>query len=145
MVTAPHNMNAVQIARLKRERLAADLRKLDDFIAMAEALEKESGLVAPTTQQNSASIEYSLPPVPRLTIRDRVEASVKSQLSEFGSRKTQQFLDFMLQGGLDPAPKVKDPAKKRNALSTLLSKFDFVVNDRAAKVWRFKPGMEGNE
>jgi hypothetical protein len=132
-------MRAVEIARAKRARLATELQKLDDFLAMAEALEQEA---AP-----EANLVEDLVPSPhnsaRLgSIRQRVEEAVTAELTQFGARSTKELLEALQAKGIDPAPRADDFNDKRNVLSTMLSKAKHLfTNDREARAWKLKKAL----
>lgn len=133
-------MRAVEIARAKRARLANELQKLDDFLAMAEALEQEA--------VPEASLVEDLVPSPpnsaRLgSIRQRVEDAVTAELTQFGAGSTKDLLEALQAKGIDPAPRKTDFNDKRNVLSTMLSKANHLfINDRVARVWKLKKTVQ---
>jgi hypothetical protein len=132
-------MSAVEVARAKRARVAAELQKLDDFLAMAEALEQEAAPEANLAEQ----LVPSPPNSARLgSIRQRVEEAVKAELTQFGDRSTKELLEALQAKGIDPAPSANDVNDKRNVLSTMLSKAKHLfINDRAARVWKPKKAV----
>ncbi len=135
-------MHAVEIALAKKRRLMAELEKLNDFLSMAHALERE------------AMPEASIPAPPKAeallekirSIKERVEECIMDELKQYGARSTKELLDVLMAKGIDPAPSVNDIGDKRNALSTMLSKAkERFTNDRAARVWRIAEPTNGSK
>ncbi len=160
-------MRAIEIAKAKRKRLLedikraeAEIKKLDEFLQMAETLEHEAAepsfktlteqvinltdeLTSKLTPpkglvRRSPLLRRGHPP----SIRERVEAFVGVELVTYGARSTKELLESLLKSGIDPAPSVSDIGDKRNALSTMLSKADVFKNDKDARVWRIDESKE---
>jgi hypothetical protein len=135
-------VRAVEIAQAKRARLMTEVKRLDDFLSMAEALEREAAASEANLTKDLAPSPpngHGLEPpavAPTRSIRERVEEGIMAELKQYGARSTKELLTALLAKGIDPAPSVHDVVDKRNTLSTTLSKADLFVNDKVARVWR---------
>jgi len=113
----------VQRAKDKRVRLLAELKKLEQWIEMAEDL-----------GEDPMSAAYNSHPVPeRLSKREQVTRFCRDLLSKRGAMSLSQIFDEIQKAGIDPGT-----SNPKGMLSIILSRSDEFESDREAGGWKLK-------
>ena len=126
-------MDVIERAKRKREALLKELRRLDDFLKMADSLDAElqpvagnGKIPAPETGAKSAKT---------LSNRARVEAAVAELIEKHGPMKKRDIFQRLTEMGISPGT-----SKPTVMLSILLSRSERFTNDKAKRVWRITKG-----
>ncbi len=124
-------MDVIERAKSKRETLLKELRRLDDFIKMAESLDAE---LQPIVGSGNVIVPSAgRKPGKKLSNRVRVLTAVADLIKKHGPMKKRDLFKHLQEMGIDPGT-----SRPSVMLSIFLSKSDVFTTDKG--MWRFAKG-----
>jgi len=127
-------MDAIKAAKARREALMAQVKKIDDWLVMAEEFQAEAAATPPQSLREQLQTRLA---APRGAVKSAVLEAVSEHLMLYGPTSSKDLLAMLVSKGIDPSPNSK--LDKVINLSSLLSSEKQFENDRSLKLWSLTP------